>query len=811
MQLSSLTRLTAALLISTALVACKDSEERAEDHYQSGLSLIAEGQTEKGLVELRNVFTLDGDHRDARALYAKTVLEQGNLREAYGQYLRLVEQYPTDAEGRIVLSELAFGSNSWEEFDRHSKVAIKEAPDNLRSKVIAVAADYRKAVLAENEPRRKAVADEARVKLEESPDSNILRRIIIEDLLRAQKYSAALDAINDSIAQDPTNRLLYRQKLSVLSQLRDDDAIEVLLQEMIERFPDDESLNTTLIRFYMSRGDIDGAEAFLRAGSDLEDEDLQNFVTLVRFLLSQRGPEAALSELEAGLAVKPDNLILRALRAGIEFDAGQRDKAISDLDALITNTPEDVNISELNNVKVALARMQISEGNEVGARRLIEEVLEADTSQVEALKMRAVWEIGSDEADAAIASLRRALDQSPQDHAAMTLMAQAYTRAGRRELARDYLSLAVEASGNAPAESLRYARLLRSEERYLPAEDTLIAALRHNPGQLDVLRELGSLYLVMKDVSRARQVADTMRRLDTDAAREAAISLDVAILNEREGSTSALRFLEDLAEETGEIGPKIAIARTLLSERKVDEALEFITNATEEDTSENPVLRYVLHATQLAAGQTAEAEAGYRQLLDEDPTRERIWLELIRLLAAQGRRADVDAATEAGLKALPTAPNLLWSKATFLERDGDVDGAIAVYEEMYERMSHSPVIANNLASLLTTYREDAESLERAYNVGRRLRGSDVPAFQDTYGWIMYRRGDYDQALANLEPAADSLREDPIVQYHLAMVYLAVQRNTDALDRFKRAVALAGDVDTRPQIERARAQIRELSK
>ena len=810
MQLSSLTRLTAALLISTALVACKNSEERAEDHYQSGLSLIAEGQTEKGLVELRNVFDLDGDHRDARALYASTVLEQGNLREAYGQYLRLVEQYPNDAEGRIVLSELSFASNSWEEFDRHSKVAVKQAPDDIRTKVIGVAADYRRAVIAEDEPRRVAVADEARALSQDAPQSNILRRIIIEDLLRAQKFTAALDEIDQSIANDPDDRLLYRQKLLVLNQLRDDAGTEALLREMIELFPEDDSLTVTLIRFYMSRDNIDGAENFLRSSADPASDDQSGFVTLVRFLLTQRGPDAALAELEKGLAVKPDDLILRSLRAGIEFDAGQRDKAIADLEKLVAETTDEDAVDQVNNVKVALARMQISEGNEVGARRLIEEVLAADTSQVEALKMRANWEIAADEADAAIASLRTALDQSPQDHVAMTLMAQAYTRAGRRELARDYLSLAVEASGNAPAESLRYARLLRSEERYLPAEDTLVAALRASPGNLEVLSELGELYIVMKDISRARQVADTLRRLDTDAGRQAANALDVVILNEREGSEGALEFLEGLAAETGQIGPKVAIVRTLLSERKLDEALAYITEAVKED-AENPVLRYVLHATQAAAGQLEEAEAGYRALLEEDPKRERIWIELIRLLSAQGRRVEVDELTAKGLEAMPDAPNLLWSKASFLERDGDIDGAIAVYEEMYKTLSSSPIVANNLASMLTTYREDPESLERAYNVARRLRGTDVPAFQDTYGWIMYRRGDYDQALVYLEPAAEALRTDPVVQYHLGMAYLAVQRNDEALSQFKRAVSAAGDIDTRPQIERARTKIRELEK
>ena len=96
------------LVAVLTLSACKSSEERAEEYYQSGLELIEAGDYERGMVELRNVFEFDGSHRDARFLLASIMLENGNIRGAYGQFLRLAEQYPNDAETRILLSEMAF-------------------------------------------------------------------------------------------------------------------------------------------------------------------------------------------------------------------------------------------------------------------------------------------------------------------------------------------------------------------------------------------------------------------------------------------------------------------------------------------------------------------------------------------------------------------------------------------------------------------------------------------------------------------------------------------------------------------------------
>lgn len=106
-------------------------------------------------------------------------------------------------------------------------------------------------------------------------------------------------------------------------------------------------------------------------------------------------------------------------------------------------------------------------------------------------------------------------------------------------------------------------------------------------------------------------------------------------------------------------------------------------------------------------------------------------------------------------------------RAANYELDGEIEMAISVYEKLYELNSQSPVVANNLASLLTTHRSDNESLQRAFTLARRLRGTRDPIFQDTYGWIAYRLGNYEEALQYLEPAAAKLPDQPLLLYHLA--------------------------------------------
>jgi tetratricopeptide (TPR) repeat protein len=206
-------------------------------------------------------------------------------------------------------------------------------------------------------------------------------------------------------------------------------------------------------------------------------------------------------------------------------------------------------------------------------------------------------------------------------------------------------------------------------------------------------------------------------------------------------------------------------------------------------------------------GETAEAEALYRALIAETPALPQPHRALYALLASQGRVDDAEAALAAALPATGNDADLMFLQAGLLEARGDVDGAIAVYEALYARDSANPLLANNLASLLTTHRDDPTSLDRAFAIARRLQNSDVPHFQDTFGWILHRRGDSAGALAFLEPAAAALPDNPLVQFHLGEALHAQGRTAEARARFQRTVDLAAGADPAPpQAAAARARL-----
>jgi cellulose synthase operon protein C len=802
----SLTALVLTVALSL-LAACDSAEQRAEKHFQSGMELLQAGDVDRALVEFRNVFQLNGRHREARIAYAEAERKRGNLREAYGQLLRLIEQYPDDMDGLRSLSEIATQSGEWDEADRHITAGLAIKPDDPRLLAARVAADYGRAASDGDETKLADAAKRASELVKTVPDSMLIYGILIDSGLRAQDYAAALKAIDAALVLAPDDTTLYAARISTLAAMGDDAGVETGLKDMVARFPGDQGISDGLVRWYVSRDNLDAAEDYLRKRIDPASADVVPTLVLIRFLSEKRSPDIAVAELDRIIAANP-NPVFRSARAGLQFDLGKRDEAITEMTAILKDAPAT---DDTRKIKVGLAQMQVAVGNQIAARALVEEILAADEGNVEAMKLKASWLILGDEVGDAITILRKALDQNRRDASVMTLMAQAYERDGNRDLMREMLSMAVDASNNAPDESLRYAQFLLSENQAKTAEGVLVDALRLAPSSPMLLGPLGEVYIQIKDWPRAAAVAAELEALATPETTTAAAGLRAAILSGQQKTDQAIGYLQGLVDGgQGGLAPKIAIIRTHLAQGQNAEALAYSAKLLAENPTDAS-LRFIDASVKSATGDDAGAETVYRDLVKQDPTRAQVWMALFRSVANDPARADeAGPVLDDALAALPESAELKWAKAGYLERKGDIDGALAVYEALYAEDSMNMIVANNLASLLSTHHTDPESLERAEKIARRLHGSDVGAYQDTYGWIAYRRGNFEDAVPELEKAAAGLPDDPQVQYHLAMTYLALQRNIDALTFFTKSKGLATADDKRPFIAETAAEMDKLA-
>lgn len=793
-----------AMALTALLAGCESSEERAERHFQSAVQLLASGDVDRAFVELRSVFELNEHHLQARMVFAQLLEARGEDGAAFREYIAVSEAQPENLEALKGLTRIAAAQGKWDEAAPYLEAGLALAPDDPELQATRVGQTYAGAVERGDNSARRDAAREAAGLLFALPGELVLHRVITDNALRDQDFQAALTQTEATIRIAPEDQRFYMQRLAILSQMGDDAGVEAGLIDLIGRFPDNPENRATLVRWYLSRGETDKAEVYLRQAVQPGDADPAPRLTLVRFLQEVRGPEAALAELDTILAQGGDAPVFRAMRAGFLFDAGRQDEAVTEMEAVLEGAEPS---GETHGFQVSLARMHARAGDAVAARALVEQVLTQDPGYAQALKMKADWLIDDDALSEAIALLRLALDQDPEDYEAMTLMAKAYARGGDTELMSEMLALAVEASNKAPGPSVRYADVLARAGKNIPAETVLLDSLRLNRDDFNLLVPLGRLYVNMEDWGRAETVARTLEKLGTEEAGLASRELRSRVLQGQNRAGEVVNYLQGLISKgQGGLDAKLAVLRTHVLTGDLQAARAYAAELLRQQP-DNPMLRFVQGTVLAGLGESAAAERLFEGLLAEHAGREEVWVALYKLQMADGREDAARATLENGLTRLPNATELLWAKAGLLEAEHDIDGAIAIYEAMYARDSNNTVVANNLASLLASYRgDDPASLERAFVVARRLRGTDLPPFQDTYGWLVHLRGETEEALSYLEPAAAALRDDPLVQFHLARAYEALNRPEDALSYYRKVLALTGELDERDFVQAARTRV-----
>lgn len=808
---------TAGLLF---LAACEDDADRAERFFQSGVELAAQGDNERALLELRNVLQVDNFHREARTLFAELSLELGRPQDAYGQYLRLIEQYPDEVEGRIALAELSLVSNNWEEVVRHTAAALELAPEQARVQALDLALQYRQAILDNNGTAQDVLAGQAldllaqiRPTLEEGDNFGLVR-IALNHLSRTDRPEDALPVVEEALARTPAAEDLNMMRVQLLERLGDVAGAGDQLRRMLELFPENQAIQQAMINWYLIQDDIAGAEAYLRDSAGPDDGPTEGHMAVIQLLDARVGPDAARAEVERLIASNGDTTEGRfyaSLLAMRNFEAGQGATAIADLRRLIA--AEDDAEREMQ-MKILLARMLSATGDAEQAEVLVAEVLEQDASNVEALKIQANRLIDTDQSGAAIIALRRALDQNARDPETLTIMARAHQRDGDLELAGERLALAVEVSGSGAEETLRYAQFLISQDQSQVALTVLQDARRANPRNPQILALLGSIALREGAWQQAQGIVDALRALQTEDAARTATELQAAILQGQNRIDDSLSVLEaqvadgEDASDLERIRATMLIVQTQIRAGKIEAARVYLDTAMAELPA-SPDLK-VLDATVSALmGDMEKAETGYRTLIAQYPQSFLPVRLLINVLNSVGEDAKAREALTAALERMPANTEALLIQAGYQERDGDIAAAIATYETVYAQDSNNVVIANNLASLISAFRDDEESLSRAATIARRLRGTEIPAFQDTYGWIAFRRGNLEEAVEYLEPAAAGLPGDALVQYHLGMTYAALNRIEDARRQLTRALELGENRNLPQQMETARATLATL--
>lgn len=350
-------------------------------------------------------------------------------------------------------------------------------------------------------------------------------------------------------------------------------------------------------------------------------------------------------------------------------------------------------------------------------------------------------------------------------------------------------------------------------------------------GLIEAHTKLKQAEPLLKILGQATGEFETLERFSSSTE---AISQDQTLLEELATLARQQKEAENPIEHAA-----LAVAWIALQGDQVALADELFAIALQEKDAKKSELMQRYGLKMYIQEHYGRAEQLLRELLQEDISREvkeQAYFYLSRTLERAGKTEEALKEAKRGAVVRPTAMMrsqigwILYHAKRYAEAEQEYVRLLKRYEKdksptARETLKETRMILSNicvaqkkmpeaeewLEQVLDEYPEDIgaqndlgylwadqdKNLDLALTMVQKAVAADPDnfAYRDSLGWTYYRLGQFEQAAQELEQASGSENPDSVVLDHLADTYLQLDRKSDALNTWKRALkAMAEDDD-----------------
>jgi tetratricopeptide (TPR) repeat protein len=567
-------------------------------------------------------------------------------------------------------------------------------------------------------------------------------------------------------------------------------------EQQLQKFPQKEGISFQLAsaNLFLRKSDLTGAENALKQALVFDAKSTAAHMAMGVLYLFRKDPKQAGEEFKIAAELAPARSTSRLKYAEFRAGTGDAEEAKKVLTEMTKQAPDYLPAWCL------LAEISLKNKKYDEALALLENVFGRDADNVDGRRLEGEARLGKGETKKSIAVLERLDQMYPSAPIIKFQLARAYLQDNDVNQANLALTQAISVNPN-------YADAI-----------LLLAEINLRTGHPDaVIAPLTDLLGKAPALPRARGLlADAYRllgRLDDSAA---AIREQIKLAPDDPQPQIFLGLILRQAKKNDEARKAFEKAAELAPENvmPVDQLVELDTLDKNFDAARQRVQRHFQKAPDSAAAHFLEgkilvaegkwdpAEAALRKALELDPNFSSAYDLLVQTYLATNKLPQAITELRAFLDKHPENVAALMVLALVYERMNDFPNARDTYEKLLSKSPDFVLALNNLAYL---YAQRLNNLDKAYDLARKahdLQPTEA-SVGDTLGWVLYKRGDYQQALTILRETAGKIPDNPEVQFHLGMTSYMMGQTEAARTALQKAASATIDF---PGKEEARQRL-----
>jgi len=565
-----------------------------------------------------------------------------------------------------------------------------------------------------------------------------------------------------------------KQALKVLEQTPDNgDAIIALTEaarskediqaaeQHLEKYPkkDDISFHLASANLFLSSGDLAAAEKALRPALTVNPNSSAAHMALGDLYLLKKDQKQAGEEFKKAAELAPVRSMERLKYAAFMSAAGDTAETRRISTEMTTQAPDYLPGWTL------LAELAFKEGKYDEALSLLENVFSREPQYIDGHRLESEVLLAKGDTKKATEVLER-LDQTYPDTPLIKYeLARAYLKKNNMNQAKVVLDQAISINPNYAEAILLLADInLRSGHGEAVIEP-MTRLLKRSPELRSAALLLAAAYGSLDRFDDAAVVTGEEAKLaPRDPQAQMALGLTLRQAKRNDEARQAFEKAAELAPDN--LWPVDQLVELDLLEKHFDTAQQRIDRHFQK-TPDSPAAHFFKGKILVAEEKWGPAETELQKTLQLDPNFGGAYDLLVQTYLVTNKLPQALSQLQTQLSKNPNDASALMTLALLHERTNEFAKARDAYEHL---LSLKPDLVSALNNLACLYADRLNDLGKAYDLARKardLQGND-PAIADTFGWILSKRGEYQQALAILQGSAAKLPDSPEVQFHLGM-------------------------------------------